>query len=92
MNGVERQLRKASGVVWTTRDYREIPIEELEDSHLINCIGYILKMLREGNLNMQGTPWRWNYVKLLVEEAEARGLSDIPKLPRERPNYLNMFL
>jgi len=48
--------------VWTCRDGRMIPIRQMTDSHLHNCIRMILRNKR----------WRRNYLDRLLLEVQIR--------------------
>lgn len=37
------RMREKKEIVWTTKDGKEIPINEMSDSHLDNAINHIVK-------------------------------------------------
>lgn len=42
--------------IWLTKDYVEIPIENMEDDHIVNCINFLK---REGPSSFYGTGREW---------------------------------
>jgi hypothetical protein len=56
--------------IWVTKEGVEIPIEEMTDSHLLNCIGYA-KMMKDKHR----TTWRPLLIEAVKKEAEKRGLT-----------------
>lgn len=64
---VERAL---SNEVWITRDGREIPVCEMSDGHLANCIRM---MLRGGSGCFYGVSG--DVLEMLTDEASRRGLA-----------------
>jgi hypothetical protein len=56
---------KLANGIWTTRDGREIPICEMTDAHLANCISMILR-------SEVGDGMYSEFLDMMVDEAERR--------------------
>jgi hypothetical protein len=69
INGAEYE----SVPMWRTKEGKSIPIDEMEDSHLINAIKYVKKMLAKDYPKELKARWKEG-LEYLIEELEFREL------------------
>lgn len=51
--------RNAGSIVWTTKDGKEIPINEMSDEHLLNTINMIMRVRNYQERDQQYYDWFW---------------------------------
>jgi len=89
--------RKKSGnkAIWTTREGEEIPYEDIEDDHLINIIGFLIRISTMLAKNLEEPVKISPVCMALREEAEFRGL-DWRRLMKNHltpaEKYMELFL
>lgn len=63
LEDLERELwlrdRNAGTIIWTTKDGKEIPINEMSDEHLLNTINMIKRVKNYQERDQEYYDWFW---------------------------------